>query len=108
MITSRKRSTKSLPIKKVIAVDVDETLIINGQINQGLIDWCISMKAAGYILMLWSARGQTHAERAASYTETETLFDHIISKPGYIVDDKGWNWIKDTKVINPIQNGMCL
>ena len=30
------------------------------------------------------------------------LFDDIVSKPGYVLDDLGWSWIKYTQVIRAI------
>ncbi len=91
--------------QKVIAIDVDGTLIINNVINDKLVTWCKQQKAAGYYMILWSARGKVHAEQAAKISELIDTFDTIISKPGYIVDDKGWSWIKYTKnVTNLIFN----
>ena len=29
----------------------------------------------------------------------DVIFDHVLSKPGYVLDDKGWTWIKFTRVI---------
>ncbi len=56
-------------------------------------------------MILWSARGKAHAEQAAKISKLTDTFDTIISKPGYIVDDKGWSWIKYTKnVTNLIFN----
>lgn len=76
--------------RPVVYVDVDGTLLINGQPNDPLIDSLGRMKAKGLELILWSARGETHARTAASLTCTTHLYSHILSKPGYIVDDKGW------------------
>lgn len=83
----------------LIAVDVDGTLYINGQVNQKLVDWLRKKKSEGFELMLWSARGKAHAQDAVNYFHLEGLFYVVISKPGYIVDDKGWSWIKWTKVV---------
>ncbi len=89
------------PIRNVIAVDVDGTLIHGSAINDALVSWLRVKKEEGHELILWSARGREHARRAAKITDTETLFDAIISKPGRIVDDLGWSWIKWTKIIHP-------
>jgi hydroxymethylpyrimidine pyrophosphatase-like HAD family hydrolase len=89
------------PIRKTIAVDVDGTLIHGSSVNEPLIAWLRVRKEEGHELILWSARGREHARRAARVTETESLFDAIISKPGRIVDDLGWSWIKWTKIIHP-------
>jgi predicted HAD superfamily phosphohydrolase YqeG len=88
--------------QKVIAVDVDGTLHINGNRNQKLIDWCKDRKAEGYRIMLWSARGEAHARRCAESFQIVELFDLICSKPGYIVDDQGWQWVKYTKIIKSL------
>ena len=84
---------------KVIAVDVDGTLVGNdGALNSDLVEWCKNRKAAGFSLFLWSSRGETYAKETARRFEIEYLFDHILSKPGYIVDDHGWSWINFTHV----------
>jgi hydroxymethylpyrimidine pyrophosphatase-like HAD family hydrolase len=87
----------SFPIRKVIAVDVDGTLISGFSMNQNLIQWLVIRKNEGHELILWSARGRDHAMNAARITGTEHLFDAIISKPGRIVDDLGWSWVKWTR-----------
>ncbi len=84
--------------QRTIAVDVDGTLIVGGELNMSLIEWCTRRKSEGFFLILWSARGMTHAVDIAEETGVSALFDVIISKPGYIVDDVGWSWIKFTKV----------
>jgi hydroxymethylpyrimidine pyrophosphatase-like HAD family hydrolase len=89
------------PLRKTIAVDVDGTLIHGSSVNESLIAWLRVRKEEGHELILWSARGREHARRAARVTETESLFDAIISKPGRIVDDLGWSWIKWTQIIHP-------
>lgn len=78
---------------KVIAVDVDGTL------NPRLIEWLRGQKTKGFKLMLWSSGGEEHAMDAAVRFGAVELFDLICSKPGYIIDDQGWGWIKYTKVI---------
>ena len=35
----------------------------------------------------------------AKRCECVELFDHIVSKPNYVVDDLGWSWIKYTEVV---------
>jgi hydroxymethylpyrimidine pyrophosphatase-like HAD family hydrolase len=87
-------------LAKVIAVDVDGTLLINGSINQSLVEWCISRKDDGFCMILWSARGEKHAKNICKLSKLETVFDYVISKPAYVVDDKGWSWTKYTKVID--------
>ena len=92
-------NNSTYPRQQTIAVDVDQTLLVNGSINQELKNWCINQKKKGFFMILWSARGQKHAERVAKIAGLE--FDCIISKPGHIVDDLGWDWIKYTQVILP-------
>lgn len=87
------------PPSKVIAVDVDGTLIIFGVLNRNLVQWCRYQKEKGFKLMLWSARGEDHARNTATKHGIEDLFHVICGKPGYIVDDLGWSWIKYTRHI---------
>ena len=57
------------PPTKCIAIDVDGTLLINSKLNRKLLVLIEEKRAAGY------------------------------AKPGFIVDDMGWDWIKYTTVI---------
>lgn len=93
----------SYPPPRVVAVDVDGTLLINGQKNPAVVLWCERLKAEGYVLHLWSSRGKKHAESVAELFGVTHLFDVILSKPGFILDDQGWGWIKYTKAIHPSQ-----
>ena len=92
------------PPTKCIAVDVDGTLYGAGLCRQRIIDWASERKAQGFDLILWSARGRRHAENAAKASCTLDLWTAIIGKPGYIVDDQGWKWIRFTKVIRRLIN----
>lgn len=92
----------SPPPPRVIAVDVDGTLHTAGICNARLIAWCNQQKQVGFSLMLWSSRGEAHARRVADHCGVADLFDVICSKPGYVVDDKGWGWIKYTRVISSL------
>lgn len=87
---------------KVIAVDVDGTILINGAANEKAILWCRRKKGEGYSLTLWSMRGEAHARKAAELFGVVDLFDHIISKPGFILDDKGWTWTRFSRVIRDL------
>jgi hydroxymethylpyrimidine pyrophosphatase-like HAD family hydrolase len=89
---------------KVIAVDVDDTLIVNGELNHVLIDWLKKKDQEGYTLILWSMAGFYHAKRVAERFGIRELFHIIIPKPGYIVDDDGWNWTMHTEVLDPQLN----
>lgn len=94
---------QTLPPAKVIAVDIDGTLLCDGQINRILINWCQQKQHDGYRLMLWSARGLEYAQRFVEHYGLHGIFDDIVSKPGYIVDDQGWAWTRYTHIINNIQ-----
>jgi hydroxymethylpyrimidine pyrophosphatase-like HAD family hydrolase len=87
---------------KVIGIDVDGTLQKNGLPNTRLIEWCRERKSEGFALMLWSARGEAYARNYAERFDVLELFDLICSKPGYIVDDQGWGWIKYMRVIRSL------
>lgn len=91
------------PRQKVIAVDVDGTLHTNGKANDQVIAWIKGKRADGFKLILWSMRGEDHARKAAALFGIADLFDVITSKPGYIVDDKGWSWTRFTGVIRSIR-----
>ena len=85
------------PRNKVIAIDVDGTLFKHGRVNTELVHHIGGWAAEGYEIIIWSARGTAHAQKAAHMLGVEHLCAAIISKPGYIVDDKGWAWTKYTK-----------
>ena len=87
------------PPSKCIGIDVDGTLLIHGKLNKILADWIKDKHEEGFETVLWSARGRSHALNVARSFDIESYFDAIISKPGYIVDDLGWSWIKYTRVI---------
>lgn len=87
------------PAPRVIAVDVDGTLHVAGLPNHRVIEWCRKKAADGFTLILWSSRGEAYARNAAKLFGVEDLFPVIISKPGYIVDDMGWSWIKYTHIV---------
>jgi hydroxymethylpyrimidine pyrophosphatase-like HAD family hydrolase len=84
---------------RIIAVDVDGTLIRDGRLVQPLVNWLKEQREKGFRLMLWSARGKDHAENAIKTFELEGLFDDVVGKPGYVVDDQGWDWIRYTHVV---------
>lgn len=90
------------PPTKSIAVDVDGTLHINGIVNVRVVEFCKAQKEKGFVLTLWSARGKAYAQAAAEKLGVTHLFDDIVSKPGYVLDDQGWRWIKYTHVIRSL------
>jgi len=86
-----------------IAIDVDGTLLINGTMCEPVVEFCRRCKAEGrYSLTLWSARGKEYSQMIADHFGITDLFDDIVSKPGYIVDDQGWDWIRHTVVITSL------
>jgi hydroxymethylpyrimidine pyrophosphatase-like HAD family hydrolase len=88
------------PPPRVVAIDVDGTLLTEGgQINDRVVEFARAKKSDGFEVWLWSSRGEAHARRAAEMAGLSDVFDHILSKPGYIVDDQGWRWIQYTRVI---------
>jgi phosphoserine phosphatase len=87
------------PLTKTIAVDVDGTLHVDGVLKQSVVDFCEKQKAAGWDLMLWSARGKEYAQAVAAGFGVAHLFDEIVSKPKVILDDQGWGWTAYTHVI---------
>jgi len=86
---------------KCVAIDVDGTLVTRGCLNHKVADWAKARKSDGYEVLLWSSRGKRHAKDIAEHFKIKEYFTSIISKPSYIVDDKGWAWIKFTRVIFP-------
>ena len=78
---------------------MDGTLHIRGEPNTKAIAWLTQRKAEGFTLMLWSMRGEAHARNISNQCGCLELFDHIISKPGYVLDDLGWSWINRTQVV---------
>ena len=93
---------KKIKPTKTIFVDVDGTLHRCGMLDFRLVEWCRGKKACGFTLILWSARGESHARTFAEYFKIEDIFKYIISKPEAVVDDQGWNWIKYTEVVRQI------
>jgi len=100
-VRSSLRPKNKFPQQKEIFVDVDGTLFIDGSLNQNLIEFLKLKKQEGFTLVLWSARGREYAKLAAEKSGYRELFADVISKPGLIVDDKGWGWINFTGVMAP-------
>jgi hydroxymethylpyrimidine pyrophosphatase-like HAD family hydrolase len=100
MIRTMKMHRK-FPLQNVVAIDIDGTLRINGEVNAKLLAWIKEKREDGTSFMLWSMRGAAYAKEFAENNQIASLFDVICGKPGYIVDDKGWSWIKWTKVLTP-------
>jgi hydroxymethylpyrimidine pyrophosphatase-like HAD family hydrolase len=96
--------TQKHPPTKTIAVDVDGTLHNEGVLNMSVVQFCERQKANGFTVNLWSARGKKYAQAVAAKFGVTHLFDDIVSKPGYVLDDQGWNWIKYTQVIRTMHD----
>lgn len=88
-----------LPQRRIGAVDVDRTLILEGEVNEAVVEWVRDRKREGFFLVLWSARGKRYAEAAARKAGLEEAFDVVMGKPGVIVDDEGWGWAKRVPVV---------
>ncbi len=86
------------PKTRAIFVDVDGTLISHGRLNEAVVDYCQKVLRMDYDVVLWSARGRRYAEAVAKKHGLD-FFTAIIGKPGYIIDDLGWAWINNTKVL---------
>jgi hydroxymethylpyrimidine pyrophosphatase-like HAD family hydrolase len=84
---------------RVMAVDVDGTLVRDGRLVQPLVVWLREQREKGFRLMLWSARGKNHAENAVKLFDLHGLFDDVVGKPGYVVDDQGWDWTRYTHIV---------
>ena len=90
---------RTYPKQKWIYVDVDGTLTKN---TDNVLKWLREQKESGAKLVLWSSAGQDHSRQVAMRYDCVNLFEAILSKPGAIVDDVGWSWIKYTSVITHI------
>jgi hypothetical protein len=90
-----------LPPPKCLAVDVDGTLITSQGVNPTLVEEIRERHADGFDVVVWSMRGRAYAERAA---EAAGISDLVvcISKPGYIVDDVGLDWLRDVVVVGRV------
>lgn len=100
------------PPPNLIAIDVDGTLVDkHGNLNTALVEWIRQRKADGHELALWSMQGRRHAQTTAEAFGIADLFEMILAKPGMIVDDQGWHWIKYTKVVKslsePVDKPLC-
>ncbi len=87
------------PRRRVIAVDVDGTLLSHGCCNLALVAMLRNAKEDGFSLTLWSMGGEAYARSVAEALGLADLFDHIISKPGFVFDDAGWSWVRYTQIL---------
>ena len=71
-----------------ISIDVDLTLINeNGEVLPGAIEGLKSLKAKGYLLMLWSYGGEDYARSVAQKHKLEKFFEGYAAKPDLVIDD---------------------
>ena len=91
---------RQLPLPKTVAFDVDGTLISGSTVNGRIVSLLREYKSSGFEVVVWSMRGTDYAKRAVDLAGVGAEVDCVISKPGVIVDDKGWTWVRDTKVIS--------
>jgi predicted mannosyl-3-phosphoglycerate phosphatase (HAD superfamily) len=86
---------------RVIFVDVDGTLSLRGNPNAPLVKFLRRRKSEGFEIVLWSMRGARYAHEAAKAFGVLDLFDAIVSKPGFVVDDKGLEWLRSAMILTP-------
>lgn len=98
------RRAKVFNVPRVIAVDVDGTLLIRGRINRALLKRIEVYRAEGFEIWLWTMNGEPHARRVAERFGIANLFDRIMSKPGFLIDDKGARWITKCRIL-PLPGG---
>lgn len=84
--------------RRVLAVDVDGTLIVHGRVNASVLRELKAAHKSGYDIIVWSARGRQHAEQAAEAAGV-TEISICIGKPSAIIDDLGWAWAKTVPVV---------
>jgi len=83
--------------RRVVAVDVDGTIMRAGAGCSQTIARLRQLHAGGFEMFLWSARGAEYARAVAARLQVTDLFTQFVTKPGYILDDEGWRWIRFTK-----------
>lgn len=82
---------------RVLAVDVDGTLIDGGRAHPSIVELVQRQAAAGWDVLIWSMRGRRYAEQAAAFAGLAELVT-CVGKPGVIVDDQGLDWLRDVRV----------
>lgn len=81
--------------RKSIYIDVDGVLLFEKGFNKELAAWIKKNSSAiggEFDFVLWSSRGADHARRVAEALKITTCFLAILAKPGYIIDDRGFEW----------------
>jgi len=95
------------PTRKALFVDVDGTLVINGKANVELVEAIRTRHKNGFTITVWSARGEANSKRAVELCGIGDVVSHTISKPTFVVDDKGWGWIKHAPSLTVEQAKGC-
>jgi len=95
-----KNTQQKYPPPDVIYIDVDGTLLKCGKPDIKIVAWARKKYDQGFQLIVWSSRGAINATRAVHLAGIEDIVSFKLSKPGYIVDDKGWSWTEYTKQID--------
>jgi len=102
MIKPIKKAKAKYPPPEVMYVDVDGTLLVNGKPNHKVVALIREKYEEGFQIIVWSSRGSLNAVKAVYLADIEDIVAFKLSKPGYIVDDKGWSWTRYTKQIKDI------
>lgn len=88
---------RRLPPPRVIAVDVDGTLLLDrGRINAPLVESLKAKADDGFDLIVWSMRGRAYAQAAADRCGLDAAV--CVGKPGMIIDDCGIDWLRGCTV----------
>lgn len=99
-MTNKKSGFKDFPVPDVVFIDVDGTLIVDGNVNHDLVMWARQQATNGKDIIVWSARGKSNAEHAVDICGIRDIVSHMISKPGYVVDDLGNGWTQYMNIIH--------
>jgi hypothetical protein len=78
------------PPPDVIYIDVDGTLLKSGRPDQTIVEWARKKYEEGFQIIVWSSRGAINAQRGVFLAGIGDIVSFALSKPGYVVDDKGW------------------
>lgn len=86
------------PPQQTIAIDVDNTLFVGGVLDEKVVNFAKAKHVEGFELIIWSSRGSEYAKGAMVEAGLSEIA-RAISKPGYVLDDDGWEWTRYTRVI---------
>jgi predicted mannosyl-3-phosphoglycerate phosphatase (HAD superfamily) len=88
-------------------VDVDDTLLRGGRIVDPVMAAIDAAMGRGTDVVIWSARGKAHAERAAQMAGLEGRVA-CLCKPDGIIDDRGWSWVRHARVLSGRDLGLIV